>query len=606
MSDSNTSGSFPASQVVAQILTERFEKLEITERKLIAEIYAMDALWYLSKTKGKKTVHFPAIIKGLGQSPVRYLVNRATAGQDTPEETAAQARGLFEEFVASNQEAIGFGGELKFALRDSSKIRLPLALLLEVERMARPDRVIAEDPRQLTEVMGVILNSGKGAIDDRVHRPGAEVSVLISKLFTLQPGNGVLDMSCGTGTLLAKLLGDKSRIRAFGQETDQELAVISWLRMELHPSAESAHVQVGDPLQYGYASSFKDNPVDVAVVHSIDFDADEEGKAALLQAVREIEEADQRISVQRGEMEHRCEALLNARNEAKWALEAFEHERSGLPPAIAEAKGKELAARHQALERELRDREQELMSLHVTAFEISRSLKAAHERAKKPPRDRTYDLIKHGLDCVGPSGLTIAVVSARALFKSPQVDRLRSEALEHGRLDLVVELPRGVDGAEDRVAILVFRKGRKDEPIFFVDATDHETIRKVVRLGSAFEPIVGYRRTRSAILTHEFFSAIAQVCVDRVEIPGVSALVPRSALSGTSVDGRQVDLRPRQFIVMDRLEESAGDSQTRLAECRQAVVNAEAALLKARAQLGLDPLFAKTQTSNPTRRPGTH
>lgn len=606
MSDSNTSGSFPASQVVAQILTERFEKLEITERKLIAEIYAMDALWYLSKTKGKKTVHFPAIVKGLGQSPVRYLVNRATAGQDTPEETAAQARVLFEEFVTSNQEAIGFGGELKFSLRDSSKIRLPLALLLEVERMARPDRVIAEDPRQLTEVMGVILNSGKGAIDDRVHRPGAEVSVLISKLFTLQPGNGVLDMSCGTGTLLAKLLGDKSRIRAFGQETDQELAVISWLRMELHPSAESAHVQVGDPLQYGYASSFKDNPVDVAVVHSIDFDADEEGKAALLQAVREIEEADQRISVQRGEMEHRCEALLNARNEAKWALEAFEHERSGLPPAIAEAKGKELAARHQALERELRDREQELMSLHVTAFEISRSLKAAHERAKKPPRDRTYDLIKHGLYCVGPSGLTIAVVSARALFKSPQVDRLRSEALEHGRLDLVVELPRGVDGAEDRVAILVFRKGRKDEPIFFVDATDHETIRKVVRLGSAFEPIVGYRRTRSAILTHEFFSAIAQVCVDRVEIPGVSALVPRSALSGTSVDGRQVDLRPRQFIVMDRLEESSADSQTRLDECHQAVVNAEAALLKARAQLGLNPLFTKTQTSKPTRRPGTH
>ena len=605
MSDSNTSGSFPASQVVAQILTERFEKLEITERKLIAEIYAMDALWYLSKTKGKKTVHFPAIIKGLGQSPVRYLVNRATAGQDTPEETAAQARGLFEEFVASNQEAIGFGGELKFARSDSSKIRLPLALLLEVERMARPDRVIAEDPRQLTEVMGVILNSGKGAIDDRVHRPGAEVSVLISKLCTLQPGNGVLDMSCGTGTLLAKLLGDKSRIRAFGQETDQELAVISWLRMELHPSAESAHVQVGDPLQYGYASSFKDNPVDVAVVNSIDFDADEEGKAALLQAVREIEEADQRISVQRGEMEHRCEALLNARNEAKWALEAFEHERSGLPPAIAEAKGKELAARHQALERELHDREQELMSLHVTAFEISRSLKAAHDRAKKPSRDRTYELIKHGLGCVGPSGLTIAVVSARALFKSPQVDRLRDEVVKSKRLDLVVELPRGVDGAEERLAVLVFRNGPKDEPVLFVDATDPESLKKAVKPVSMVEPVIGYRRTRSTVLTSEFFSAIAKVCLDRVDVPGVAALVPRSDFSQSSA-GRQLDLRPRQFIVTDRLEESSEDSQTRLAECHQAVVNAEAALLKARAQLGLSPLFTKTQTSKPTRRPGTH
>jgi hypothetical protein len=162
-----------------------------------------------------------------------------------------------------------------------------------------------------------------------------------------------------------------------------------------------------------------------------------------------------------------------------------------------------------------------------------------------------------------------------------------------------------VDGAEDRVAVLVFRRGRKGEPILFVDATDHEMVKKAVRL-SASEPVIGYRRSRSAILTSEFFSAIAQVCVDRVEIPGVSALVPRSALGGTSVDGRQVDLRPRQFIVTDRLEESAGDSQTRLAECHQAVVNAEAALLKARAQLGLDPLFTKTQTPKPTRRPGTH
>ena len=72
------------------------------------------------------------------------------------------------------------------------------------------------------------------------------------------------------------------------------------------------------------------------------------------------------------------------------------------------------------------------------------------------------------------------------------------------------------------------------------------------------------------------------------------------------VDGRQVDLRPRQFIVTERLEEAEGESNTRLAECYQAVTDAEAALIKARAQLGLDPLFTKTQTSKPTRRPGTH
>lgn len=606
MSESQVSGSFPLSQVVAFNLTERFEKLEAAERKLIAELYAMDALWYLAQSSGKKSVDFPAIIKGMGQSPVRYLVGRATAGQDTAEQTGLQARSLFEEFVTLNQDSIGFGGELKFAPRGSTKVRLPLALLLEVERLARPDRVIAEDPRQLAEVMGVILNSGKGAVDDLEHRPAAEVSVLISKLCSLQPGNGVLDMSCGTGTLLSKLLGDKSRIRAFGQEMDQELAVISWLRMKLHPSAESAHVQVGDPLRYGYAASANASPVDVAVVHSVDFDADEEGKAAMQQALREAEEAEQRISLQRGELEHRCEILQKTRNEAKWALEAFVQGLPDISPAEAASKRKELESRLQALELELRDRENELMSLRVTAFEISRARKAAHERAKKPARDRTYDLIKHGLDYVGPSGLTIAVVSSRALFKSPQVDLLRAEALEHDRLDLVVELPRGVDGAEDRVAILVFRKGRKDEPILFVDATDHETIKKTVRLGAAFEPIVGYRRTRFTVLTHEFFSAIAQVCVDRSEIPGVSALVPRAALGATSADSRQVDLRPRQFIVADRLEEASADTHARITELHHAVVEAESALAKARAQLGLAPLFTKTEPSKSTRRPGTH
>jgi len=604
MSDKNTSGSFPVSQVVSYSMTERFEKLEIAERKLIAELYAMDALWYLSQAQEKKSVKFPAIIKGIGQSPVRYLVNRATSGQDTPEDTAVKARELFEEFVTQNQDAIGFGGDLKFANRNASKGRLPLALLLEVDRIARPDRVFAEDPRQLAQVMGVILNSGKGAIDDEVHRPGAEFSVLLSKLCPLASDSGVLDMSCGTGTLLSKLLADKSRIRAFGQEMDQELAVISWLRMELHPAAESAHVQVGDPLRYGYTSSYTDNPIDVALVHSIDLEADEEIRASVEQSLRESEENEQQVMRKRAELEHRNEDALKAHDMASGAYEDAQRRAADNPTPRAAEMLKEMEKRLQMDKMRLRDLNQELDSVQGMAFEASRARKAAYERAKKPARDRTYELIKHGLDCVSGSGLTIAVVSARALFKSPQVDRLRAEALENDRLDLVIELPRGVDGAEDRVAVLIFRKGRKNEPILFVDATDHETVKKALRHGPAFEPALGYRRTRSAILTQEFFAAIASVCLDRVEISGVAALVPRSDLRGISVDGRQVDLRPRQFLISDRLEEPAADHQARLAQCHQAVVSAEAALLKARTQLGLAPLFTPTSSSKPSRQPG--
>jgi hypothetical protein len=602
MSDSFTSGSFPSSRVVAYNLTERFEK---TDRKLVAVIYGMDALWYSEQAKEEKvrSIRFPIILGGI--SPIRFLVYGATSGKDMPEDTAAKGYRLFVEFVSLNKEAVGFGGELQFNPRDVSSVRLPLALFLELESMARADRLFAEDPRLPAEVMGMILNTGKGAVDEETHRPGAEFSELLSKLCPLSPGSGVLDMSCGTGTLLHKLLTDKTRIRAFGQELDAELAVISWLRLQLHPSAESAKVYVGDSLRYTYASSYQANPIDVALVHSIDLDADEENKASIEQYLREAAETEQRATRQRVELEHRCEEATRSLHEVSRAYERLKGDTFGLSPSQNDEARKEFEARWREAEARLRDLQQQHASAQQMASEASRALKAAYERAKKPARDRTYDLIMHGLDSVGGAGLAIAVVSARELFKSPQVDRLRAEALAHDRLDLVVELPRGVDGAEDRVAVLVFRHGRKGEPILFVDATDHETVKKAVRL-SASEPVIGYRRSRSTILTSEFFSAIAQVCVDRVEIPGVSALVPRSALGGTSVDGRQVDLRPRQFIVTDRLEESAGDSQTRLAECHQAVVNAEAALLKARAQLGLDPLFTKTQTSKPTRRSGTH
>ena len=602
MSDSFTSGSFRSSRVVAYNLTERFEK---TDRKLVAVIYGMDALWYSEQAKEEevRSIRFPVILGGI--SPIRFLVYGATSGKDMPEDTATKGYRLFVEFVSLNKEAVGFGGELQFNPRDVSSVRLPLALFLELESMARADRLFAEDPRLPAEVMGMILNTGKGAVDEETHRPGAEFSELLSKLCPLSPGSGVLDMSCGTGTLLHKLLTDKTRIRAFGQEMDAELAVISWLRLQLHPSAESAKVYVGDSLRYAYASSYQANPIDVALVHSTDLDPDEESKASAEQYLRESAEIEQRATRQCVELEHRSEEATRSLHEVSRAFERLKGEAPGLSPSQAAQARKEFEARVMLEEERLRDLQRQCASAQQMASEASRALRFAHERAKKPARDRTYDLIMHGLDCVGGTGMAIAVVSARELFKSPQVDRLRTEALAHDRLDLVVELPRGVDGAEDRVAVLVFRRGRKGEPILFVDATDHETVKKALRL-SASEPVIGYRRTRSTILTSEFFSAIAQVCVDRAEIPGVSALVPRSTLGGTSVDGRQVDLRPRQFIITDRLEESSADSQTRLDECHQAVVNAEAALLKARAQLGLDPLFTKTQTSKPTRRPGTH
>jgi hypothetical protein len=599
MSNSYASGSIPSSEVVAYQLAGYIAKFD---RKLVAELYAMDALWHAQQGKKKedRVIKFPLSLSGV--SPIRHLVNGAASKEATPAETAAHGQKLFKEFVALNSEAIGFDQEIKFTPRDMSSARVPLGLLLELERQAHPKRMFEEHPRMPADIVEVILNGGRGAVDEEVNRPGAEFSMLLSKLCPLSSGSGVLDMSCGTGTLLAKLLTDKESIHAFGQETEGELAIIAWLRLQLHPAAASAYVRAGDPLKYSFALNAERRPIDVALVHSLEMDADEEQAAAIRQQLREAEEAEQRASWYRVEFQHRLDKAQHSRENEMVRFEATEktaRENPGFNLADFRMEREEVM---RYIDDQLRNLQQQRESREQEFYEAQRALKSIQEQARKPDVGRTYELIKEALATVNESGMVIAVVLARNLFKSPQVDRIRSQAVEHGRLNLVVELPRGVDGADERVAVLVFRKGRKkDEPILFVDATDHEAINRVAR-PSVSEPVFGYRRARSAVLTTEFFTAVSKICLDRLAVPGVAALVPNSVF--TEVDGRQVDLRPRQFLISDRLEEPAADHKARLAQCHQAVVSAEAALIKARAQLGLPPLFTPTSSSKPSRQPG--
>lgn len=593
------SGTIPTSQVVAYQLGGYIAKFD---RMIVAALYAMDALWYKEQAKKNQDRHirFPEALAGA--SPIRHLVYGATSKEDTPEKTAMLGYRLFEEFVRLNSEDMGFDSEIKHKPRDVSKSRVPLGLLLDLERQARPDRVFKEHPRMPADIMEVILNGGRGAVDEEVHRPGAELSVLLSKLCPLSPGSGVLDMSCGTGTLLAQLLTDKDNIHAFGQESEEELAVISWLRLHLHPAAASAHVRAGDPLKYSFALNADRRRIDVALIHSFELTTDEELAASIRQKLREAEEAEQRASWHRVDFQHRLEKAHASREAAMVRFEESEKLARLKPGFEAKEFHKERDQVMRFIEEKLRELYQEQAASEQAYYDAMRALKLTQELARKPDAGRTYDLIKEALTTVTESGMVIAVVLARNLFKSPQVDRIRSQVVEHGRLDLVVELPRGVDGADERVAVLVFRKGRKkDEPILFVDATDHEAVNRVAR-PAATEPVFGYRRARSAVHTTEFFAAVSKICLERVPVPGIAALVPSSAFN--EVDGRQRDLRPRQFLFSDRLEEPAADRQTRLAECHRAVASAEAAVLKARAKLGLPPLFTPTSSSKPPRQPG--
>ena len=260
------------------------------------------------------------------------------------------------------------------------------------------------------------------------------------------------------------------------------------------------------------------------------------------------------------------------------------------------------------MEEEIRDLRQRAETQTQAKDAILQSLKVAKDLQRKTDAGRTHELIKAGLTTVGPAGMVIAVVLARNLFKSPQVDLIRKQVAEQGNLDIVVELPRGVDGAEERLAVLVFRKGRsKDDPILFVDATDHESVKRASRdaFGEQADQIGAYRRSRSTVLTPAFFSSVSRICLEREPIPGIATLVSPSVFTESSAEGRQVDLRPRQFLVVNQVASpDSADSQARLAECHQAVVDAEEALIKARAQLGLEPLLTPNATPNPSRRPG--
>ena len=603
MSKYSDSGSIPSSQVVALRLGGYISKFD---RKLVAALYGMDALWYLKAT-GKRELNglsYPADFATV--SPVRHIVYDATVNKDTPEVTAQKAQALFGEFVTLNGEAMGFDREIKFMPRDMSASRVPLHVLLELERLARPDRMFVEDPRMPADIMEVILNGGRGAINEEVHRPGVELSILLSSLCTLSPGNGVLDMSCGTGTLLARLLTDKVGIHAFGQETDGELAAISWLRLHLHPAAVSAHVRAGDPLRYSYSLNADRRPIDVALVHSVEMGPDDEQAASINQRLRIAEEEERHASWQQVELQHRLNRALSARDAAMLRYDASESK--GMTEAQAEDFRKERTEVLRSLEGEIRDLRQRAESQAQVKDAIQQSLKVAKDLQRKTDAGRTYELITEGLTTVGPAGMVIAVVLARNLFKSPQVDRIRKQVAEQGNLDLVVELPRGVDAAEERLAVLVFRKGRsKDDPILFVDATDHDSVKRASRdaFGEQADLIGAYRRSRSTVLTPAFFSSVSRICLERVPVPGLATLVQPSVFTESSGDGRQVDLRPRQFLVVNQVAApDSADSQARLAECHQAVVDAEAALLKARAQLGLDPLLTPNLTPKPSRRPG--
>lgn len=617
MSDHNVSGSISGAQLVAARLSS---VLTSVDRKLLAEVFAIDAIWQGKRKPFGETRYGDLLLPALpaGSSPLRFLIQSATVQALSSQETAARAQRIIAEFVSLNNEAIGFGGDLKFIPRDVSASRLPLSALLEVEAIVRSE----EQQVTAVEIMAAILNVGRSSVDEEERRPGEAFSAFLASLCPLKPDGSVLDMCCGTGTLLDRILVGRQSIHAFGQDEDHELAVISWLRMRLHPSARSADVKAGDPFRYDYAANAQKRPIDVALVHSTDFLGAEEIEAAGLQEIAEKEKAAQQAARKFAELQEKLAFANHELTRAHEELERAKHaaDKVGLSRELTTIIGKleadysEKMRLHAALNAEISQAHKALDEA-VSARKGALARRTSLDRSSRYP-DHTPELVSHALSTVHEKGAVVAVVSAAYLFKSPQVDMMRALGLAHGSLDMVVEFPRGLDGSQERVAVIVFRRGRRPEPVLFVDASDHEAVLASRRMaGGKSADIEGpwsfanpwiLRKTRSNIFTPEYFGIVASICEERRAVPGIAAMVPLSDLSTKSADGRWPDLRPRQFLASASADGSAADSQARLAECHQALAEAEARLAQARQVLGLPSLSMKDRNPQSSRRPGSH
>jgi hypothetical protein len=215
---------------------------------------------------------------------------------------------------------------------------------------------------------------------------------------------------------------------------------------------------------------------------------------------------------------------------------------------------------------------------------------------------RDLKLIRHALETVTSSGVVVAVVSGRNLIRHQSTRFLRSYlTTEQNWLEMVVELPRGIAGAGERVAMLVFRKGRKDRDVLFVDAS---RIDAVVKAGSedsvidiAAQESSVTRRQRVEELPEPYVARLVEIIRDRVEYDGVSAKVEASAALGES------DLRPQPHLrALGSTRVTVEKLFQKLAASVEQTRKASAALQASRAALGLPPLNPQSGTASPLRK----
>mgnify|MGYP000055639767 FL=1 len=540
-----------------------------------------------------------------GTSVLDYFLSEESDAATDQQPIAYRASRLIEDLAKLNASSLDLVTKEKLTAKwaELPARELPFQLLL-LDKLAAPDELMELDPRLPSLVFAYLIRIEENDSDKPAEIIPSGLAEIMSRAFPLTSGHAALDLSFGLGGMTATALAESPGAHFFAQEEDALQALLGWLRVQIMPGAGSVLVQVGDPLTHAFANLEKIRPIDLAYVYQIE----PTPKGELLRFLGQASDQGERIV-------SLWEASKSRLSQADAELKNVEHERDELSHRKQEeARAPRTDAQWIGLMRELEQRLKELsyrrenlrsMKDHLRSEfeEIDARLRASGREFREAGLSvnrndgRDLKLIRHAVETVAPSGTVVAVVSGRNLLRSHSVRALRAYLTPNQNwLDAVVELPRGVAGAGERVVLLVIRKERADKSVLFVDAS---RIDAVLKAGSG-EPSADavaqdaavLRRQRVEELPEPYIARLAEIIRDRVEYDGVSARVEISLSPGDAVD-----LRPQQYlravrITLDSLRQklTAASEQTR---------KASAALQASRAALGLAPLNPQSGPAAP-------
>jgi hypothetical protein len=639
---------------LASISKQLKAKFPDSDSRLAAVVYAV----YACQAARQASDNLPPLMSAtqvalpdylIGVSALDYFLNDDADGSAGQQPLAYRASRLINDLASLNAASLDLTSKAKLSANwmELPARELPFQLLV-LDKIADPVELIELNPVLPSLVYGLLIRTDDNDTEQPAVNVPASISVLIAKAFALGSGQAALDLTFGLGGMTADSMGENSKAAFFAQEADPLQALLGWLRIQITPGAESALVQVGDPLTHAFASLANTRPVDLAYVYQV-----EPGpKVDILRLMSQSSEpaerliavcaaAETRLKQGKSELaqdEHGLVAASYLKESKQREFEEFvkiripavqrvvqqskeggdlrensdyKKARKELDVLTSYAKGIEDALRD--MEYQFRERQARHENLKRTVVHLQAEFDEAEARLRTARREFTSEslslhrnegrdlkLIRHALETVTSSGIVVAVVSGRNLIRHQSARFLRSYLTsEQNWLETVVELPRGIAGAGERVAMLVFRKGRKDKDVLFVDAS---RIDAVVKAGSEDEaldivapdsPLL--RRQRVEDLPEAYVARLVEIIRDRVEYDGVSAKVELALAPGESVD-----LRPQQHLrsvgsVRVTVEKLFQKLEASVEQTRKAA----AALQASRAALGLAPLNPQSGPAAP-------